>query len=352
MRIGILTYFDGINYGAFSQVYALQSRLVELGFNVKVIAYKNNKHMLYEYKSLFLTKNLKILLNNIEKIRVFRKAQNKLNTTAKTNKALCVADMEFDKIIIGSDEVWNFKNDLFGLDLIYFGKGINNKSNVLPYAVSFGSINKGETIPKEVADCLLNLNAISVRDDNSKELVSNYSDVVTKVVDPTLLYDFKNESKYIDTGDDYMLFYGITLQNEDQVFIQEMVNYSKLKGLKLISVGYYHNWADENYVNIHPFGWLTYIRNANFIVTNMFHGTIFSIKFNKKFLTIASKRRANKVGSLLREFGLENRLCSASDIDDAKFRDRMEAAISYDTVNSKILKFKNRSEQFLMKNLN
>ena len=59
MRIGILTYFDGINYGAFSQVYALQSRLVELGFNVKVIAYKNNKHMLYEYKSLFLTKNLK-----------------------------------------------------------------------------------------------------------------------------------------------------------------------------------------------------------------------------------------------------------------------------------------------------
>jgi len=84
----------------------------------------------------------------------------------------------------------------------------------------------------------------------------------------------------------------------------------------------------------------------------MFHGTIFSIKFNKKFLTIASKRRANKVGSLLREFGLENRLCSASDIDDAKFRDRMEAAISYDTVNSKILKFKNRSEQFLMKNLN
>jgi hypothetical protein len=83
----------------------------------------------------------------------------------------------------------------------------------------------------------------------------------------------------------------------------------------------------------------------------MFHGTAFSIKFNKFFLTIASKRRKNKVSSLLEEFNLKNRLCFSSNIDDTKFIDRMEAEILYDAVNIKISKLKRDSENFLIKNL-
>jgi polysaccharide pyruvyl transferase WcaK-like protein len=350
MRVGILTYFDGINYGAFAQVFALQSRLVELGFNVEVIAYKDNKHKINEYRSLFLTINLKILINNIEKLKVFRKAQKKLNTTQRVSRVSQVVDMKFDKIIIGSDEIWNFKNDLFGLNLIYFGKDLNDKTNVFSYAASFGSICKDELIPKEVISNISKLSAVSVRDDNSSDLICKFLSDAKKVVDPTLLYDYKNETKDINIASDYLLFYGITLQGEDQKFIQEMVNYSKLKGLRLISVGYHHDWADENYVNIHPFSWLKYIKNANYVVTNMFHGTVFSIKFNKRFLTIASKRRENKVGSLLREFGLESRLCDSSDINE-DFSERINAEISYESINFQINTLKNLSEKFLIESL-
>ena len=350
MKIGILTYFDGINYGAFAQVYALQSRLIELGFDAEVIAYKDLKHKINEYKSLFLTLNYKILNNNIDKLRIFRSAQQKLNTTSSASRLSHVVNMKFDTIILGSDEIWNFNNDLFGLNLIYFGEGINQKTNVISYAASFGSVSKDDVIPKEVVNSISKLSDISVRDDNSIELLSKFFKDVRKVLDPTFLYDFEKELNEIKIDGDYLLFYGISLQGEDQNFIQEMISFAKSKGLRLISVGYHHDWADENYVNIHPFSWLNYIKNANYVVTNMFHGTVFSIKFNKRFITIASKRRKNKVGSLLREFSLENRLCSSSDIYK-DFSEKITSEISYELINSKINQLKKLSESFLTKSL-
>ena len=148
----------------------------------------------------------------------------------------------------------------------------------------------------------------------------------------------------------YLLFYGITLQQDDKLFIREIKNFASKRNLRIVSVGYFHQWADINFVNIDPFKWLSYIKNADFIVTNMFHGTVFSIKFNKRFLTIASKRRENKVGSLLREFGLESRLCDSSDINE-DFSERINAEISYESINFQINTLKNLSEKFLIESL-
>ncbi|MDC1066123.1 polysaccharide pyruvyl transferase family protein [Candidatus Pseudothioglobus singularis] len=349
MKIGILTYFDGINYGAFAQVYALQSKLTALGFDTEVIAYKGRKHEINEYKSLFLTKKYKIFINNFEKLRVFRNAQKSLNKTLAFSRGSRISNLNFDKIIIGSDEVWNFKNDLFGLDLTYFGEGFIKKNSVISYAASFGSILASDYIPDEVKNNLLKFSAVSVRDDNSFKLVSNFLTDVKKVTDPTFLYDFKEE--LIDMAEyQYLLFYGITLQQDDKLFIREIKNFASKRNLRIVSVGYFHQWADINFVNIDPFKWLSYIKNADFIVTNMFHGTIFSIKFNKSFVTIASKRRENKVKSLLRDFNLESRLLTSK--INLEFKDKITAEIDYKSVNLKIDELISYSENFLIENLN
>ncbi len=351
MRIGILTYYNGINYGAFAQVYSLQCRMLELGFNVEIIAYKNKKHIFSEYKSLFFTKNPFIFLNNLKKYLTFRRAQKMLKTTSFINNPYSINEMNFDVIIIGSDEVWNFNNDLFGLDLTYFGHMGASKSKLISYAASFGMVKDDDTIPIDVLRAMKNLHHISVRDINSKNIViKNYKDVI-KVLDPTLIYDFHKELKNEANGK-YLLFYGITLCGQDKKMIKMIKNYAKDNGLRVVSVGYYHEWADENYINIHPFEWMNYIKKANCVVTNMFHGTIFSIKFNKVFVTIGSSRRRNKIESLLSDMHLQNRIFYSKNLNKHNFEDVIDAHIDYDSVNLILSKLREKSESFLIKSIN
>ena len=68
MRIGILTYHDGINHGAFLQVFSSYTELRKMGFNVEVINYKSLKHWFWEYKCFLYTKHIKLLTANVKKI--------------------------------------------------------------------------------------------------------------------------------------------------------------------------------------------------------------------------------------------------------------------------------------------
>lgn len=186
-KIGILTFHDGINHGAFFQAFSTYIFLKSKGYNVEIINYKNSTHWLAEYKAFLITKNPKILFSNIKKIFAFKKDQKQMNLGSFTKKASKIKK-HFDVIVVGSDIVWNYEWAFLGKDPIYFGYGLNTKKWI-SYAASFGNIDYDTTIvPEYVSSGLQKFSYISVRDENSKCIVNKACGKEAEVVlDPTFL---------------------------------------------------------------------------------------------------------------------------------------------------------------------
>ena len=340
MRTSILTFHDGINHGAYLQVYALHNFLKEMGYENSIINYKNFKHWYNEYKCFLYTKNPKKLISNIIKIIKFKQNHKKLNRTKFTFSRRRVANIKFDIIIIGSDEVWNFKIPLFGFDPIYFGKELNAKK-IISYAPSFGTINTDDDIPQEVYEGIKNLDAISVRDENSKEIIRNIINKdVPIVVDPIFLYDFFEEEIPCPYSD-FILFYGRVPEDDE---IQKIRGFAKSQGKKIISVAYSNPWCDINVVALDPFVWLGYFKKADLVITSAFHGILFSIKYNKEFCVITDPYRKNKIGNFLVNLCLSQRsLSQNSDLEHIFGR-----RIDYKMVNEKLNNLILQSKKYLI----
>jgi len=310
IKIGILNYHSGINYGAYLQCYALYKVTDDQGFDAQVINYKNIRHWFLEYRYFLFRINPKILFSNIQKIRNFKKLLKQMELTKFTWIKSLLKYKKFDYIIIGSDEVWNYTNPLVGYDLTYFGKGLS-ASKLASYAASFGWLNSDVELPAEVKELISKFDLISVRDENSRTIISNNIGIdVPVVLDPTMLYGFDREmaDTKIPSGleEDYLLLYspgGIIDERHD-----DLIDYCKDKKLQIVSLGNYHACADINLLTIDPFQWLVLIRKAKFIVTSSFHGVVFSVKFRKQFISSPNKASYNKISSLLHEFNLSDRI--------------------------------------------
>ena len=123
MKIGILTTHDEINPGAYLQAYALQRVLTKMGYANEIISYKMPRYMFREYKAYLLHRNPKILVNSFRKMLKFYRVQRRLRATDLTFSVSRVNEMDYDLIILGSDEIWNFKNCI-GVDVpLYYSYG-------------------------------------------------------------------------------------------------------------------------------------------------------------------------------------------------------------------------------------
>ena len=350
MKIGILTFHDGINHGAYLQAYSLYKVLSNKFSDneIKIINYKNKKHLITEYKFFLIQKNPINIIKNILKIFKFRKLQDLFNLTKFTTEPDKPNKDNFDVIIYGSDEIWNFSNSLFGCDKVYFGFDLNAKCKI-SYAPSFSEA-KIENFPSDLKEFYKNFNFISVRDSYSKKLFNqinqNHNINCIEVLDPTFLYDFRNEEKEISSTylNNYILIYCTFLDKND---IDNIKDYAKNTKMKLISIGYKNYFADESVINLDPFEWISYFKNANYIVTNTFHGTVFSIKYNKKFISIPKNDKKNKIISLLDQFKLKDRACT----DKYDLTNILKKEINYDEVNSLIDKQKRISLNFLINSI-
>lgn len=258
---------------------------------------------------------------------------------------------KFDTVVIGSDEVFNCaQKTWFGFSKKLFGEGLN-ANKVITYAASFGAttVDKLEKlgIKDTVAGLLKKLNKISVRDANSVSVVENLTGTTPdKNVDPVLIYDYtKHMPQSVDLKD-YMIVYTYPGRITDKNEINAIRAYAKSKGLQLVSIGHYFPWCDKTIVP-HPFEVLAYFKHATCIVTDTFHGSVFSIKFNKQFCTIVRGMNSNKLTHLLEQFGLSARIAN----DVSKLPSIMETKIDYAPVNAKIAEEKERSIAYLKENL-
>lgn len=344
MHIGVLTFPEEINHGAFFQCFALQNYLEDQGFNVEFINYKNKSYYFNEYKTWLWTKNPMLLYYNIKKIIKFRKDQKALHLSKFTIQKSKIDITKYDVIIVGSDIVWDYDWDLIGRDPIFFGEGLESKP-LVAYAASCCDVNINE-IPQYVKIGMPKFLAITVRDNNTVDLVKNVMGTNPPIVaDPTLMYDFsKIPVRNIEYKFPYILVYAYKLREQE---IKSIILFARQKKLRLISIAYFNPWCDENRIDIGPFEWLSYFQKAEYVLTSTFHGTIFSIIYKKPFVTSGHKIILNKLSAILEITKLNDRLVLGGDITPI-----LERRIDYNMVDSLLLPLIEKSRWFLLDALN
>ena len=207
MKIGILTFHDGINYGAFFQVSALQRFLTQNRHDCQVIHYKDQGFANRELRGLLNVRHPVRSVRNLRKMAKFKHAHAGLNLTPKVRQKAQLAELRFDRIVIGSDEVWNYATRYIGYDPTYFSAGLN-AGKIISYAASFGNITPDQDTPDELVKLLEGLSAISVRDKNSAEVLAAMGlTSATRVLDPVFLADFTADA-IRPRERDYLLVYG------------------------------------------------------------------------------------------------------------------------------------------------
>lgn len=323
--VGILTYHDGFNFGAFLQVYGLQKALDGLGFKSEVIDYKSFRHTFHEYRCLFWTRRISLLVGNLKKMFAFFRAQRRLLLSPRVHQLNELLDRRYDLVVFGSDEIWNYLNPIVKLDPVYFGVGVPTVRRI-SYAASCGSLSQNSVVPDVVREGWRAFDYIAVRDSNSAALVNKHVDIpVQLVLDPTFLVDFSHEEVQCSKKN-FILVYTTGFSSDVQIAIRD---YATIRGMRLISVGYRNAFCDESIIGIGPFEFLGYYKASSVVITSMFHGTIFGIKYNKPLAIIVDPYRTNKLATMLNDFELLDRVTDAIGLATT-----LSEPINYERVNS------------------
>lgn len=324
MNIGILTQPLLRNYGGILQNYALQVILKRLGHNpITVdycIDYTKTKWVLGTIKRTFYNpNNIHIECPNYDTLRppLFDQfVNNYINHTSKLSKVTSqlIKRYKLGAIIVGSDQVWRPQynggqrlNNMF-LD---FAKDIN--IHKIAYAASFGT-NDWEFTAKQTEECreLVKLfDDVSVREDSGVNMCREYFDITaTQVLDPTLLLDkddYCKLCKSIPSKRKHIFAYILDKSNEKESIVNKYANLYKLPANRLSA---HEALKDTDSIE----NWLSEFRDAEYIVTDSFHGVVFSIIFNKPFCMIGNHRRGNsRFDSLLSLFDLHDKISIETD---------------------------------------
>ena len=299
MKVGILTFHDAHNYGAVLQAYALKKYIKQLGYDVNVIN--------YHHKTIpdgFPRENNEL---RWEKFNKFIKELTNGEQTVYT----CEEDLEkldIDFWICGSDQIWNTEitrgfNKGFFLDFETNGKKIS-------YAVSMGIPELPKEQEEDFKNSINKLDFISVREETLKQYAERFTEKeVTKTLDPTLLLESNDyddlllENKY----GDYVLIYALGPDERLTKIAKKIAEEKKVKIVELNDKEK-ENYFCEQVSNAGPMEFLTLIKNAKAIITNSFHGTIFSIIFGKEFYTITRLNRNSRMENILDIVGMRDRL--------------------------------------------
>ena len=305
MKIGIITYYWSKNIGALLQAYSLKRFIKEQNKNLEVTFnnYQPKKLIKREHQSQLKT------LNPIKYIKALSKNKN-LSTWKSTfakfpSPDTTSAKFNDDLYFYGSDEIWNYQNSIFKLDLHFFGEG-HNKIKIA-YAASIGNLNINliNNIPDQIKINIKKFEKISVRDNNTNTFVEKITGKKSKLVcDPTLLVDFfSNKEKLLNFTHEkkYILVYGRYFSKNE---INKIKDFSNKNNLNVLSVSYYNLWADKNILSVNPNEFIYLVQGAELIFTSMFHGVILSFKYKKNFWFSKDPYRENKLSYFLNKFNL------------------------------------------------
>ncbi len=334
MKIGIVTIYKCYNYGSFYQAYGLFDYLKSLGHDVYFLHTDCQYNFKYRFHKQFNRDisrdffDLKLSLKYLKDWKLYK--------IAKKN------DNDFDAVIVGSDEIWNIKNRSFMPDKRYYGLSLDCK-NIFNYATCVGSSTVDDFKDyTEFFDGLKALKYISARDDATEDFLKAVTgkNEIFRVIDPSFLADWSKIEARVDLKNYILVYTYDGFWGFSDEYIKATKAFAKDKGLPLVSVGFKNDWCDIK-IAASPREFLGYLRNADFVVTDTFHGTAMSIQYNKQFISMGKGKK--KVESLLKEFGMSDRIFS----NDNSFEDIAKTQIDYKTVNEIIKEKKALSEKYL-----
>ena len=358
MKIGILTILNVNNYGAELQCCALYRKLHKMGYDAEVINFLFGIHPKHDFKGekltvpisfkqkvkvkllpivqdlfcLFYQKN-KALRN--KRFEEFHSMYNRLTQTVYPSvRSLYDANFDYDVICIGSDQVWNYEKG-YSLEpfLACFDKRDTKK---VSYASSIGLSVISREAEEVLKKWLSGFSWLSVREQQASKLLGDllHRDVDV-VVDPTLLLDSREwlEVARFDMcpKEKYLLVYIVTIKPCDYVLelARHIAQQRNLKIVRICRDAYpEHSGSDvQEILTAGPSDFVGLFARAEFVVTNSFHGTVFSVNFSKPFYSVIKSRHStnSRLTSILQKLNLERRIVPVgsplpeiSDIDYAQ----------------------------------
>lgn len=350
MKICIVTVYDSINCGSYWQAFVLGHVLEKKGHTVLYLkrAHQNSsnsiRYQMITYIKRCIAFGTKDANTGIKNFIEFRRL-HKMFKTITADDAL--GDKDVEAIILGSDTIWDMEEYYFSENFpVYWGEIFFNKT-ILPYAASCGNT-KGidESLKDRMIRCINSWNKIGVRDNSTRELILPFTDrTINVVLDPTLLLKKEQYSEIAHLGDrdhkgKYLLLY-IFNKIPDAV-AKEIRNFAETKGLTIVALT--HSFGiGEVRANNHPHAFINAFYYADYVITDTFHGTAFSINFNKQFLVIDEGK--NKIHEMLQSLNLEERLWNVEDLSQIYNLSRL--TIDYSVVNRCLEKNREKSYQFL-----
>ncbi|MTE01078.1 hypothetical protein GIY56_12305 [Paracoccus sp. YIM 132242] len=365
MRIGILTLPMNRNYGGNLQAYALMRKLRDMGHHPVLV---NRRHgakdagpdagdAARDAETPLFSDRIGLGQNVPNRIFV-EKHLTPISRPFDSSAALAaeVDRYDFGAVIVGSDQVWRpkYARSLLGDFFLGFLSDSRKNTRKISYAASFGSEHDeyGPADKAIVAPLLQSFDAVSVREDSAVDLCRDMFGVDARhVLDPTLLLtrddysELLSDEQRADKGS-YMLAYVLDATPDKVAVIDRIssalaINPRTTGGLPFTADDPLRSKGGDKSVE----GWLAAFRNADYVVTDSFHGVAFSLIFNRPFLAYGNAERGlARFQSLLRAVGLEDRLVVASEGSDAR---ALMRPIDWPAVNRRLDALRSRSLRFL-----
>ncbi|MBU3180681.1 polysaccharide pyruvyl transferase family protein [Clostridium psychrophilum] len=348
MKVSIITRHAITNYGSLLQAFALQTVIENLGYDVEIIDYIRHDEDYKNITDVLVKKSLKWNSNSITRFlyksiqspeyklmgkafKRYRKQYLKLTNNYCSIKELEKNPPIADIYCTGSDQVWGtIGEDIY--DKVYFLDFVQNDKKCISYAASFGKSKIDENFKNMLKGSLKKYDELLVREDSALQILQslNFKNS-SQVLDPTLLLNNEQWDKYIGSkkiNKDYVLIYQLHRNNKMDKYSKM---FSKKTGLQLIRMtpSLHHIVRGGKVVflpNIIDF--LSYIKNAKYVITDSFHGTAFAINYNVQFIDIHPGETATRNQSILELTGLKNRMLA--NYNDFSYIDKM---IDYKKVN-------------------
>ena len=335
------------NYGSFLQTVASVQIFREMGYDVKVLDYipelerPKNLFIPMMNGSKFSSNSIKKLIYSVvrrpdfwkmgSKFREFQKEglpmTKEYNDLKHPEKEL----LSYDLYVTGSDQVWG-PIALSKYDENYFWKNFPNNGNYISFSASFGKSRFDSKIKKAYSEMLGKYRYMLVREDTAVELLNEmHFDNCSQILDPTLIMPQEFWKSYIqgETCDykNYILVYQVHDNPDMDRYVRDL---QKKTGKQIIrlSNSFAHIIRIGKLVYLpSPKQFLNLIKNANYVVTNSFHATVFSLVFKKQFIIIDSGDTNTRISSLLRLVMQDDR-----QISNYKDFSQLDVEIDYDSV--------------------
>lgn len=362
-RISLITIHLGSNFGSILQAIATVNMFKEHQCSVVIVNYIPDR---CTWKRFFIralkspTAFIKsVIMFPIEIINkhLYNSFLAKYANVSKpiySNDDFVKACPKADVYVTGSDQVWNSIHNE-GLDKRYYFEGFPENVTKVAYSSSIGreDLNEGEYL--EMKRMLGTYKAISVREASAKTIIESMGYKVCHLLDPTFMLDKAKWSQYRSkriVKEPYIMVY-LPYNTHDKNLIYKSVRViAQCKKLKVVTFSWTirpEKLADRTVYFADPGDFLSLMDYADYIVTNSFHGTAFSINLNKQFYVYLPTGFGTRIMSILNLCSLSDRLLKADEVVSVE---KVERTIDYNSINSILNRERKLAHEFLDNALN